>query len=222
MSPSSARVPSARRWRWRLRDADLDVVVVDARAAGDTHARRSLARAFARRAPDLRAPRRLDAAGRDAGRGHADRRDRHFAGAAASAPHASRRPSMACPRSAMSSRIARCRPRSTTRCAARAHRRALRCSGRARSTGAAGRCDGRDRRQPDEPLHARLAVVADGAASSVRGVERRAPRLRAGCHRRRRRRSTTPHGGVAYERFTRDGPVALLPEGEHYGAGMDA
>jgi len=26
-----------------------------------------------------------------------------------------------------------------------------------------------------------------------------------------------PHGGVAYERFTRDGPVALLPERDHYG-----
>ncbi len=26
-----------------------------------------------------------------------------------------------------------------------------------------------------------------------------------------------PHHGVAYERFTPDGPVALLPEGDHYG-----
>ena len=26
-----------------------------------------------------------------------------------------------------------------------------------------------------------------------------------------------PHGGVAFERFTTDGPMALLPEGEHYG-----
>jgi 2-octaprenyl-6-methoxyphenol hydroxylase len=26
-----------------------------------------------------------------------------------------------------------------------------------------------------------------------------------------------PHGGLAYERFTPEGPVALLPEGDHYG-----
>lgn len=69
--------------------------------------------------------------------------------------------------------------------------------------------------QPDEPLHARLAVVADGAASSVRGVERRRHdygqiAIVASVE------LDHPHGGVAYERFTRDGPVALLPEREHY------
>ena len=66
--------------------------------------------------------------------------------------------------------------------------------------------------QPDEPLRARLAVVADGAAST-------------GARRRRASATTTgrspssprltldhPHGGVAFERFTRDGPMALLPE----------
>ncbi len=26
-----------------------------------------------------------------------------------------------------------------------------------------------------------------------------------------------PHGGVAFERFTSEGPIALLPEGDHYG-----
>jgi 2-octaprenyl-6-methoxyphenol hydroxylase len=67
----------------------------------------------------------------------------------------------------------------------------------------------------EEPVTARLAVVADGAASSVQGIERR----------RHDYGQTAivaaleldhPHGGIAYERFTRDGPVALLPERDHY------
>jgi 2-octaprenyl-6-methoxyphenol hydroxylase len=67
----------------------------------------------------------------------------------------------------------------------------------------------------DDPLLARLAVVADGAASSVRGVERRhhdygQVAIVANLELDR------PHGGVAFERFTRDGPVALLPERDHY------
>lgn len=69
--------------------------------------------------------------------------------------------------------------------------------------------------QPDDPLQARLAVVADGASSPVRGVDRRRHDYRqvaivatvAVDH---------AHGGVAFERFTRDGPVALLPERDHY------
>ena len=67
----------------------------------------------------------------------------------------------------------------------------------------------------EESLRARLAVVADGAGSSVAGITRT-------------RRDygqvalvaaialSHPHAGVAWERFTPDGPVALLPERDHY------
>jgi 2-octaprenyl-6-methoxyphenol hydroxylase len=68
---------------------------------------------------------------------------------------------------------------------------------------------------PEATLHARLAIVADGAASSVRGVERQrrdygqvAVVATVGLDH--------AHRGVAYERFTPHGPVALLPEGDHY------
>ena len=67
----------------------------------------------------------------------------------------------------------------------------------------------------EEPVRARLAVVADGAASSVPDIARRRHDYRQAAivasvaldH---------PHGGIAYERFTFDGPVALLPERDHY------
>jgi len=66
------------------------------------------------------------------------------------------------------------------------------------------------------PLEARLAVAADGAGGLVDGIARE-------------RRDygqvavvaklwlDRPHGGVAYERFTAQGPVALLPQQDHYG-----
>ncbi len=69
--------------------------------------------------------------------------------------------------------------------------------------------------QPDAQVLARLAVVADGAASSVPGIARRrhdygqvAIVAKISLDR--------PHHGIAYERFTTDGPVALLPERDHY------
>ncbi len=83
-------------------------------------------------------------------------------------------------------------------------------------SGAAGRARIDIENAPGDPLHARLAVVADGSASMVRGISRR----------RHDYRQTAvvasvaldhPHGGVAYERFTSEGPVALLPERDEYG-----
>ena len=67
----------------------------------------------------------------------------------------------------------------------------------------------------DAPMRARLAVVADGTGTAVDGIVRErhdygqvalvgAVSLEP------------PHPGVAYERFTPDGPVALLPERDHH------
>jgi 2-octaprenyl-6-methoxyphenol hydroxylase len=65
-------------------------------------------------------------------------------------------------------------------------------------------------------IAARLAVVADGAGTTVAGI-------------RRSRHDygqvaligsvwlDTPPAGIAYERFTGEGPMALLPERDHYG-----
>lgn len=67
-----------------------------------------------------------------------------------------------------------------------------------------------------ESLSARLAAVADGAGASVAGIDRT----------RRDYHQTAvvakvwldkPQAGVAYERFAADGPIALLPEGDHFG-----
>src|SRR5258705_1337599 len=67
-----------------------------------------------------------------------------------------------------------------------------------------------------EPLLARLAAVADGTGATVAGIARRrhdygqvAVIAKVW--------TVTPHAGLAYERFTPDGPMALLPEGDHYG-----
>ena len=67
----------------------------------------------------------------------------------------------------------------------------------------------------ESTLRARLAVVADGTAASVPGMSRRrhdygqvAVVATVTLDR--------PHGGIAFERFTREGPIALLPRGDGY------
>jgi 2-octaprenyl-6-methoxyphenol hydroxylase len=65
-------------------------------------------------------------------------------------------------------------------------------------------------------ISARLAVVADGAGTSVAGIERKRHAydqvaLVGAVW------TDRPHAGVAYERFTPAGPMALLPERDHYG-----
>jgi 2-octaprenyl-6-methoxyphenol hydroxylase len=67
-----------------------------------------------------------------------------------------------------------------------------------------------------DPLRARLAVVADGTGTAVAGIvrERRDYGQVALVAKVSLRRS---HGGVAFERFTHEGPMALLPEDDHYG-----
>lgn len=65
-------------------------------------------------------------------------------------------------------------------------------------------------------VRAQLAVVADGAGAVVQGV-RRTRRDYAQTAVVAKVATRQGHGNVAYERFTASGPVALLPEGDHYG-----
>ena len=67
-----------------------------------------------------------------------------------------------------------------------------------------------------EATRARMAIVADGAGTAIAGIDRTRHdygqvALVASVWPER------PHGGVAYERFTSTGPMALLPERDHYG-----
>jgi 2-octaprenyl-6-methoxyphenol hydroxylase len=65
------------------------------------------------------------------------------------------------------------------------------------------------------PLRARLGVVADGAGTPIAGIARQRHDYRQ-CAVVADVWLDHPHAGVAYERFTAEGPVALLPERDHY------
>jgi 2-octaprenyl-6-methoxyphenol hydroxylase len=68
----------------------------------------------------------------------------------------------------------------------------------------------------DEPLLARLAVVADGTGTAVAGIARER-RDYGQVALVARIWTERPHAGQAFERFTPSGPIALLPETDHYG-----
>jgi len=67
-----------------------------------------------------------------------------------------------------------------------------------------------------DAITCRLAVIADGSAGVVSGVRRRRNEYRQVALTGRVWTEPTQRG-VAYERFTAEGPIALLPEGDHYG-----
>ena len=185
-------------------------------------ARRSLARAVARRAADPGAARRL---GRAVGRAEArdaDRAHRHFAGRRLRADAARRRTSTAFRRWATSSAIARCRRRSMRRSRATASR----CGTASTVAGVRG-------------TSAHAAVEFEGGATPARrrswhrfwhdsprwptAPARRSPASRGSATITGRSRSSRSSG--ARRRTTaspssasrRTGPMALLPEDDHYG-----
>ena len=68
----------------------------------------------------------------------------------------------------------------------------------------------------DQPVLARLAAVADGSGAAMAGIVRQRHDYGQVAVIGKLWR-TAPHDGVAFERFTPEGPIALLPEGDHYG-----
>jgi 2-octaprenyl-6-methoxyphenol hydroxylase len=67
-----------------------------------------------------------------------------------------------------------------------------------------------------QPILARLAAIADGTGATVAGVPRQRHDYRQVAVIAKLWRDV-PQDGIAYERFTPDGPLALLPQGDHYG-----
>jgi len=66
-------------------------------------------------------------------------------------------------------------------------------------------------------LSARLVAVADGGGGELIGRLKRHHHDYGQVALVGKLSPREPHGGVAFERFTPEGPVALLPEGERYG-----
>ncbi len=67
-----------------------------------------------------------------------------------------------------------------------------------------------------EPVLARLGAVADGTGAALAGIVRQRHDYGQVAVIGKLWRDA-PHDGVAFERFTPDGPIALLPEGDHCG-----
>ena len=82
---------------------------------------------------------------------------------------------------------------------------------RSRGTSASVRLAG-----ADSALEARMAVAADGAGALVDGLSRE-QRDYGQVAIVAKLWMDHPHHGIAFERFTPEGPVALLPEQDHYG-----
>jgi len=68
----------------------------------------------------------------------------------------------------------------------------------------------------EQPILARLAAVADGTGAAIAGVPRQRHDYEQVAVIAKVWRDV-PQDGVAYERFTPEGPLALLPEEDHYG-----
>ena len=66
------------------------------------------------------------------------------------------------------------------------------------------------------PIEARLAAVADGTGGTMTAIARQRHDYRQVALIAKLWRAA-PHEGIAFERFTPDGPMALLPENDRYG-----
>ena len=157
------------------------------------------------------------AAGGGRGRGDADHGDRHLAGGRLRHGAAVGAPSRRSRRSATSSRIARCRARSTRSSSGRAPSCVMRRRGRELSAARPPTPRSRLRTSPAIRCSRDWPSWPTAAAHRSPACARATARLRPGRADREARPSRRPHQGVAFERFTPEGPMALLPEGDRYG-----